>query len=127
MDDTRKAQVIASETRLVEAMKTSNADLLDELLHDELLFNGPNGETATKEIDLANYRTGNIHLHTVEPSDRMLSVIGDNVVVAVTVEIKGNYLGQDIDGKFRYLRVWKAFDNTWKVIGGSVVALSAGS
>ena len=127
MDDTRKAQVIARESSLLEAMKTSDADLLHELLHDELLFNGPNGETATKAMDLANYRSGNINLHTVEPSDRVLSVIGDDVVVAVTVEIKGNYLGQNIDGKFRYLRVWKAFDNTWKVIAGSVVALSTGS
>ncbi len=25
-----------------------------------------------------------------------------------------------IEGKFRYLRVWKLFDNSWKVILGSV-------
>jgi Domain of unknown function (DUF4440) len=118
------AQVIASEENLLEAMKTSNVELLDKLLHEELLFNGPNGETATKAMDLQNYRSGNINLHTVEPSDRMLSAIADNVVVAVTVEIKGNYLGQEINGKFRYLRVWKLFENNWKVIAGSVVMLS---
>jgi Domain of unknown function (DUF4440) len=119
------AQVIASEENLLEAMKTSNVELLDKLLHEELLFNGPNGETTTKAMDLQNYRSGNINLHTVEPSDRMLSAIADNVVVAVTVEIKGNYLGQEINGKFRYLRVWKLFENNWKVIAGSVVTLSA--
>jgi hypothetical protein len=32
-------------------------------------------------------------------------------------------MGQEIDGKFRYLRVWKRFGDSWKVIGGSVVAL----
>jgi hypothetical protein len=50
-------------------------------------------------------------------------VIGDDVVVAVTVRIEGSYMGQEIDGKFRYLRVWKRFGERWKVIGGSVVAL----
>ncbi|MBD2438192.1 nuclear transport factor 2 family protein [Nostoc sp. FACHB-110] len=124
MDATHKAQVIANEKKLLKAMKTNNVELLDQLLHDELLFNGPSGETATKAMDIKNYRSGNINLHTVESSDLMLNMIADDVVVAVTVEIKGNYLGQEIDGKFRYLRVWKLFENNWKVIAGSVVTLS---
>lgn len=123
MDALREAQIIASEDRLLEAMKTNNVELLDQLLHDQLLFNGPTGETVTKAMDLKNYRSGNINLHTVESSDQMLSMIGDDVVAVVTVEIRGNYLGQEIDGKFRYLRVWKQFENNWKVIAGSVVAL----
>ncbi|MGH1394273.1 MAG: nuclear transport factor 2 family protein [Trichormus sp.] len=124
MDATPKAQVIANEKNLLSAMKTNNVELLDQLLHDELLFNGPSGETATKAMDMENYRSGNINLHTVESSDLMLNMVADDVVVAVTVEIKGNYLGQEIDGKFRYLRVWKLFENNWKVIAGSVVTLS---
>jgi hypothetical protein len=124
MDTTHKAQVIANEKNLLSAMKTNNVELLDKLLHDELLFNGPSGETATKAMDLENYRSGNINLHTVESSELILSVVGDDVVVAVTVEIQGNYLGQEINGKFRYLRVWKLFENNWKVIAGSVVTLS---
>lgn len=123
VDDTRKAQVLASESKLLEAVKTSNVDLLDRLLHPALLFNGPTGETATKAMDLANYRSGGINLRTVEASDQMTSVIGDDVVVAVTVKIVGNYLGQEIDDKFRYIRVWKQFGGDWKVIAGSVVTL----
>src|SRR5829696_6626728 len=72
MDTTRKAQVTASEDSLLEAMKTNNVERLDALLHDDLLFNGPTGETATKAIDLQNYRSGNIHLHTVTSSDRVV-------------------------------------------------------
>ncbi|MBW4429006.1 MAG: nuclear transport factor 2 family protein [Nostoc desertorum CM1-VF14] len=124
MDATHKAQVIDNEKKLLSAMKTNNVELLDQLLHDELLFNGPSGETATKAMDLENYRSGNINLHTLESSDLMLNMVGDDVVVAVTVEILGNYLGQEIDGKFRYLRVWKLFENNWKVIAGSVVTLN---
>jgi Domain of unknown function (DUF4440) len=127
MNDTRKAEVIASEKNLLAAMKSSNVAVLDRLLHDQLLFNGPDGKTATKAIDLENYRSGNINLQTVESSDQILSMIGDDVVVAVTVEIKGNYLGQEINGKFRYLRVWQRFETNWQVIAGSVVMLSAGS
>ncbi|MBD2415726.1 DUF4440 domain-containing protein [Nostoc calcicola FACHB-389] len=127
MDATHKAQVIDNDKKLLSAMKTNNVELLDQLLHDELLFNGPSGETATKAMDLENYRSGNINLHTVESSDLMLNMVADDVVVAVTVEILGNYLGQEIDGKFRYLRVWKLFENNWKVIAGSVVTLNTGN
>ena len=121
-----ESQIVAAEEQLMTAMKTSNVALLDRLLHDDLLFNGPTGETATKAMDLANYRSGGIDLQTVEASDRRISIIGDTAVVAVSVRLVGNYMGQDIDGRFRYLRVWKSLgDEDWKVIGGSVVTLAA--
>jgi hypothetical protein len=126
MDTTHKVQVAASENSLLEAMKTNNVERLDALLHDDLLFNGPTGETATKAMDLKNYRSGNIHLHTVAASDQIVRLIGDTAVVAVTVELTGNYLGQALDGKFRYIRVWKLAESTWKVIAGSVVPLNSG-
>ena len=125
MNDFQRDQVAASEQSLLEAMMTSNAELLEDLLHDDLLFNGPTGQTATKAMDLENYRSGNIQLHSVKSSDQTVSLIGDNAVVAVTVEIQGNYLNQMIDGKFRYLRVWKFIEGRWQVIGGSVVSLSS--
>ena len=127
MDTSRESQVIASENSLLEAMKTNNVERLDALLHDDLLFNGPTGETATKAIDLQNYRSGNIHLHTVASSDRIVHLIGDTAVVAVTVTLKGDYLDQALDGKFRYIRVWRFAESSWKVIAGSVVPLGLDS
>ena len=123
MNDARHGEIMAHERKLVEAMKTCNVSLLDTLLHDDLLFNGPTGETATKAMDLANYRSGGIKLRTVESSDPRISFIGDDAVIAITVRIEGDYMGQHIDGRVRYLRVWKSIDGAWKVIGGSVVPL----
>ena len=123
MDTSSEAQIVARENELLGAMTTNDVARLDDLLHDDLLFNGPDGSTGTKAMDLANYRSGGIALRRVEASDRLLSAIGDDVVVAVTVAIEGSYLGQAVDGRFRYLRVWKRFDGAWRVIGGSVVAL----
>ncbi|BAZ06592.1 nuclear transport factor 2 family protein [Calothrix sp. NIES-3974] len=116
---------IAKEEKLLEAMQTNNIELLDRLLHDELLFHTPDGQTVTKAMDLNNYRSGHVNWRTLTPSDRMIHQIGDNIIVAVTVEIQGNYFGQEINGKFRYLRVWKQFHDDWKVIAGSVVVISS--
>ncbi len=69
MDTSNKTQVIAHEKKLLEAMKSNNFELLDKLLHDDLLFNGPDSKTVTKAIDMANYRSGNINLRqTLTPS-----------------------------------------------------------
>ncbi|WP_036930056.1 DUF4440 domain-containing protein [Prevotella sp. 10(H)] len=48
---TPEDKVIACENILLRAMKDCDRDVLDTLLHDDLLFNGPTGEKVTKEID----------------------------------------------------------------------------
>lgn len=126
MDPNLEAEIVAREDALLGAMTTNDVALLDDLLHDDLLFNGPDGRTGTKAQDLANYRSGGIELRRAEASDRLLSSIGnDVVVVAVTVALEGSYLGVRVDGRYRYLRVWKRIDGSWRVIGGSVVVLAA--
>jgi hypothetical protein len=125
MQSTAEADVVAREDALLRAVTTNDVALLDDLLHDDLLFNGPDGQTGTKALDLANYRSGNIRLTRAEASDRLVRAIGDDVVVAVTVTLEGSYLGFVVDGRYRYLRVWKRFGARWRVIGGSVVALTA--
>lgn len=123
MDPKLEAEIVARENALLRAITTNDVALLDDLLHDDLLFNGPDGQTGTKALDLANYRSGGIQLRRAEASDRLLSAIGDNVVVAVTTTLEGSYLGVPVDGRYRYLRVWKRVGGAWRVIGGSVVAL----
>lgn len=125
MESNPEAEIVAREDALLRAITTNDVALLDDLLHDDLLFNGPDGQTGTKAQDLANYRSGGIQLRRAESSDRLVSVIGDDVVVAVTVTLEGSYLGVRADGRYRYLRVWKRFGGSWRVIGGSVVALGA--
>ena len=123
MDAILESEIVARETALLAAMTSNDVALLDDLLHDDLLFNGPDGQTGTKAQDLANYRSGGIQLRRAEANDRLVSAIGDDVVVAVTVTLEGSYLGVVVDGRYRYLRVWKRVEGVWRVIAGSVVAM----
>ena len=52
-------------------------------------------------------------------TDQIITSVEDISTIAVTIHLKAKYGNQIIDGKFRYLRVWKLFDNSWKVIAGS--------
>lgn len=126
MNQNLEAEVVAREEALLRAVTTNDVALLDDLLHDDLLFNGPDGRTATKAQDLANYRAGGVQLRRAVASDRLVRVIGGSVVVAVTVTLEGSYLGVRADGRYRYLRVWTQAGGEWRVIAGSVVALQDG-
>jgi ketosteroid isomerase-like protein len=114
-----KQQIIEHESQLLKAMQTNDLISLDSLIHNDLLFNTPDGQIVTKEMDLQAYRSGKVNFQSLTPTDLQLNEIGDTVVVAVTIEIKGEYFNQKVDDKLRYLRVWKKIDNLWKVIAGS--------
>ncbi len=116
---TQEQQIIENENRLLGALKTGDIKVLDELLHDNLIFNIPTGQTITKAMDIENYQSGILTVSEILATDRIVNFIDDTSTVAVTLHLKAKYADQIIDGKFRYLRVWKLIGNSWKVIAGS--------
>jgi ketosteroid isomerase-like protein len=107
------------EAKLLEAMKRHDLQALDCLLHDDLLFIAPDGQTVTKEMDLDAHRSGSMIIERIESTIEQISLIGDSAVVVVVLDTKGSMLGNPIEGKFRYIRVWKQFGAEQKVIAGS--------
>lgn len=116
---TQDEQIIECENRLLEALKTGDIKVIDELLHDNLIFNIPTGHTISKSIDIENYQSGMMSVSEILATDQIIKSIENISTVAVTLHLKAKYEDQIVDGKFRYLRVWKLVDNSWKVIAGS--------
>ncbi|MWB93404.1 DUF4440 domain-containing protein [Flavobacterium sp. GA093] len=119
----RIEDVVNAEIELLTAIKMSDVATLEKILHTDLLFNLPDGNTITKELDLDSYRSGKIKIHLIEASNQLIRIIEDCAVVSVTILLKGTYDNHPIDGVFRYIRTWKQFDDGLKVIAGSCVAL----
>src|SRR5687767_11554637 len=101
-----KDQIMEHEQKLFFAIQHGDVQLLDELIHDDLLFNIPTGQTGTKTMDLEAYASGNMRVQSAVPSDYLINVIDDVAVVCVTVDLKAEFFGQPIDSKFRYNRIW---------------------
>ncbi len=120
---TYKDQIKECETRLIDAMQENNIQVIENLLHEDLLFTIPTGQTVTKEMDLENLRSGVLKIKKITVSDQMINLIDDTAVVSVTKNINAMYGDDLIDANFRYLRVWKLFDKSWKVIAGSGVQI----
>lgn len=116
--------VVDAEIELLTAIKKSDVMALETILHDDLLFNMPDGQTITKEFDLESYRSGKLKISSLEASDQIVNIIDDSAVVAVTVALKATYDNNSISGVFKYIRVWKKSGKNLKVIAGSCVQLA---
>ena len=123
MESNDTTQLKKTEEKLLSAMRSGDIKALNALLHDDLLFVIPTGETVTKQIDLANYESGKLKISHLSSSDQEINRIGDNAIVSVIIDLKGKYLDQAIDGSFKYIRIWKLFGDVWKVIGGAGIQL----
>ncbi|MGI4864412.1 MAG: nuclear transport factor 2 family protein [Janthinobacterium lividum] len=118
-------QVIANqEQALLSAIRQQDLDQLDLLLHQDLLFTLPTGQTITKADDMASYRAGYMAIKSLQASQQQIHLIGAAAVVAVTITLEGTYQGQPLTGTYRYLRVWQQNQDVWQVIAGSCVAIA---
>lgn len=114
-----KSDIEELEYRLIEGIKKSDLDFLDKIMHDDLLGIAPNGQKITKEMDLTSHREGNMVVDKIVPHIEEIRIIEDIAVVNITYDTKGIMLGSPIEGKFKYNRIWKAFDDEPKIIAVS--------
>jgi len=118
-----KGAIIKVEKELLNAMKKCDLKKLDELLHEELLFSIPNGQTITKAIDIETYGSGNMKIDEIKSSEQEINLIEDNAIVSVVIDMKGRYFDYSLDGKYKIIRIWKLFNSHFKVIAGSSMKL----
>jgi len=103
--------IIEKEKILLNAFQNKDLEILNTLIHDGAVFILPNGMQLTKQAVIENYRSGNTAMTAIVASDQTINMFGDTVVVSFTLHLKGNSIGNSIDAKFRYIRVWKLFDD----------------
>lgn len=116
-------KILKLEEQIVAAILSSDVEVLDQLLHHELIFVNHLGMTLSKKEDLAPHTSGDLKIVALEVSDQNIKLFGDTVVVTVSKRIKGSYLKQEFESRVRFTRIWKLFDQQWKVIAASSVPL----
>lgn len=126
MDKTKisREDVIEVENKLFSAQLVSNVEILDELLHDDLIAVTPTGQIVTKEMDLDSHRTKTMIIEDASTAIDEIKITADTALSIVTMTAKGKVMETPLEGKFRYFRVWKLFDGKLKVIGASFMQLS---
>lgn len=125
MDKTKitRENVVEAENMLFSAQLVSNVEILDQLLHDDLLAVAPTGEIITKEMDLNSHKAKKMIIENASIEIDDIKIMDDTVLSIVTMTAKGKMMGTPLEGRFRYFRVWKRFDDDLKIIGASFMQL----
>ncbi|MEX2234072.1 MAG: nuclear transport factor 2 family protein [Cyclobacteriaceae bacterium] len=82
--------VMLHEKMLLEVVKASDVETLDQLVHDDLLFHVPCGDVITKKMDLDSHRAGNMVVEDITATNYVVTIIGDVSVVSLVLEAKGS-------------------------------------
>ena len=124
MDIHIKSQITENEERILAAIKSSDIKVLDELIHEDLLFTLPNGQLLTKAMDMESHRSGMMQVDALTYSEQEIKILENTAVVSVIVEISGKFMTEPIHQKIRQLRIWKKISEKWMIIAGSSTLIS---
>ena len=119
MDNSIIIQIREAEKQLQTAMLQGNAEALEQLLTDDLIFTNHLGRVMTKADDLAAHRSQSFRIDKIDLSEENIRLAGDCAIVSVRAKINGTFAGQPADGDFRFTRVWhRAAEKRWLLVAG---------
>ncbi|MEO8200070.1 MAG: nuclear transport factor 2 family protein [Gemmatimonadota bacterium] len=115
-------EIVGLECELRTAQLTADVAALDRLIHDDLLFTGPDGTLGSKAQDLEAHGSGAIRFRGHEPVDLRIRRVGGNVAVcALRARLAVEVAGTVSRGTYRYTRIWaRESRGPWQVVGGHV-------
>ena len=121
-------EIVALEARIRAAQLAADVSALDDLLADDLLFTGPDGQLGTKAQDLEAHGTGVVRFREHVPEELCVRRVGADVAVAaLRARLAVEVAGALVRGTFRYTRVWAREDRKgWRVVGGHVSEVPIG-
>lgn len=105
------------EDQLIEAMRTSNIEALDNLIADNLLFINHEGTRVTKAQDIEMHAAGTIKIETIEHEALHITEYENCSIADAVITIRGKYAGQELSARFHHLRTWAKLNSRWQVIG----------
>jgi ketosteroid isomerase-like protein len=119
-DETQDRGVLLEERALQAAMRSSDVDELDRLLHPELLAVGPDGQLVDKAADLAAHRAGVFTITELQEQELRVKVVGDTAVTFVVLRVRGKIADDDVAGSMRYTRTWIRDGGSWRVMAAHI-------
>ncbi|MQY05626.1 nuclear transport factor 2 family protein [Actinomadura macrotermitis] len=108
-----------AERRLQAAQLAADADALELLLDDRLVFTGPGGALYSKQDDLELQRSGRQRLDRVEEEELTVLADGRTGVTWFLGTLEGVLDGERFSARVRYTRTW-IHDGGWRLLAAHV-------
>jgi Domain of unknown function (DUF4440) len=112
--------LLLAERALQSAQLASDVDALDQLLHPQLRFIGPDSNVHGKEDDLESHRGGNFNFLASEEKELDAHVYGSAAVTLALLALEVEINDEPVSGNYRYTRTWVWQDQRWQIVAGAV-------
>jgi hypothetical protein len=99
-------EIVALEARIRNAQLNADLTALENLIADDLLFAGPNGQLGTKVHDIETYRSGVVQFMEHIPEELRIRRVGiDLAITSLRAQLAVNVAGNLSRGTYRYTRI----------------------
>lgn len=119
----QREEVLTAEYALFEAIKKGDVAQLNALMHDDLLALLPSGELLTKEADLNAHRSRAMVVEDARMEIEKISLFDQTAVTLVQMQVSGKMMGENVQGRFRYMRVWQRQHGNLHLIAANILKL----
>jgi ketosteroid isomerase-like protein len=100
----------------VAAIVQKDTGTLDRLLAPEFNGTSPNGMTYTKEMAIADIKSGVYVVDRMDLDEISVNVYGNTAVAFTTQREKSKSAGEDFSGYYSYTDVWVKKNGRWQVV-----------
>jgi len=98
---------------------------LEQIWADDYVFVNALGEVLTKAQRLANAKSGETTLESINEQEKITVRVYQNSAVATSrVSIRGKYSGRSVSGQYRSTHVWVKGPTSWQLVSNQLTALA---
>lgn len=110
------ASLDAAETAFQQALLANDIAALDDMLHDQVRFVGPDGVTINKRQDIDAHRRGELVFSAVDQLERDTQVIDSVGITRAELRLVGTVAGDPVDVTLVYTRTWLPSAAGWLIV-----------
>lgn len=104
------------DTRRHEALLAADADRLEALLHDQLVYTHSTGAVEHKSEMVAKLREGRYVYHSIEHPIQEIVIVGSTALVLQRMRVEVSVDGRLLQLSSRSLAVWVEDDGEWRLL-----------
>jgi len=121
MAKTHEEVIIATEDRMLKALRTGDIATLSNFLHPDVIYTNENGEVFKGLKNLQINNTEVLCFKTIDVIERTVTTFNNVAIVNSFEKRTGKYLGLYFSSEYRLTRTWKFIGNQWILIATSAV------
>jgi hypothetical protein len=124
-DTTKTSEVIilALEQRFTSGLMDKNEKVFDELLAEDLIHIGFEGQIAGKIEYMSFFKTGAWRYLKYQPSNVSVKILAEAAVVTGRVDRVIKINDRETSGAFAFTHVWSRKGNTWRLRSSQVTTV----